>query len=175
MSIRPLGPPDADHLGAFFATLSERDLTLIREELSDPRTVEDLIRGGSSWVAVDESAHITGYVGVARLPGWSDHVGELRLVVGPSHRGQGLGRSLAQHALTRSLARGISKVVIELAVDQEGAASMFANLGFTGEALLQGHIRDRDGRLHDVIVLAHHAHDTWSAIDAVGIADALQP
>ena len=171
MSIRPLTPDDTARLASFFGTLSERDLTLIREEVSDPTAVAELIKAGPCWVAVDDASDVVGYASVTGLPGWSDHVGELRLVVGPDQRGRGIGRALAQHALARSLAAGTSKVIVELAADQEGAATMFANLGFTGEALLRGHIRDRGGRLQDLIVLAHHADENWSAIDAVGIAD----
>lgn len=136
MNIRPLTPADTAQLATFFGALSERDLTLIREELSDRTAVAELVKGGSCWVAVDEVSTIVGYVSVARLPGWSDHVGELRLVVGPHQRGRGIGRDLAQHALAHSLATGSSKVIVELTADQEGAMTMFANLGFTGEALL---------------------------------------
>ena len=171
MNIRTLTVADTDALAAFFGTLSERDLTLIREDLSDPTAVGLLIKGGPCWVAVDEDARIIGYVSVARLPGWSNHVGELRLVVGPNRRGGGIGRALAQHAIRSALSSGTSKLIVELAADQESAAAMFASLGFSGESLMRDHIRDREGRFHDLIVLAHNADENWSAIDAVGIAD----
>ena len=35
--------------------------------------------------------------------GWSDHVGEVRLVVAPGRRGSGLGRQLARHALVSAV------------------------------------------------------------------------
>lgn len=171
MNIRPLTIADTDDLEALFGTLSERDLTLIREELSDPTAVANLIKQGPCWVAVDEDSRLVGYVSVQRLPGWSNHVGELRLVVGPHQRGAGIGRALAQHAITNALAAGTSKLIVELAADQDSAGTMFVRLGFTGEALLRDHIRDRDGRFHDLVVLAHNAGENWSAIDAVGIAE----
>ena len=46
-------------------------------------------------------------------------------------------------------------------------------LGFTGEALLVDHIRDRNGELRDLMVLAHHVRDTWAGMDTVGVADEL--
>ena len=52
---------------------------------------------------------------------------------------------------------------------------MFSGLGFTGEALLRDHIRDRHGDLRDLVVLAHHIDEGWSSLDAVGLADALMP
>jgi ribosomal protein S18 acetylase RimI-like enzyme len=173
MTIRELTTDDADALAGLFGGLSERDLTFIREDLGDRAKIETLSRtSGLRFVEVNGD-DITGYAAVERLPGWSNHVGELRLVVDPDRRGAGVGRSLAQHALAAALQAGIGKVVVELAADQDGALAMFAGLGFTGEALLRDHIRDRDGQLRDLIVLAHHADENWSVIDAVGLADAL--
>jgi ribosomal protein S18 acetylase RimI-like enzyme len=116
---------------------------------------------------------VTGYVAIIRLSGWSDHVGELRLVVHPTHRGTGLGGELARHGLSRALEAGLSKLVVELVADQEHALEMFRKIGFTGEALLRDHIRDRDGRLRDLVVLAHHVDANWEAMTAVGLADEL--
>ena len=118
---------------------------------------------------------MTGYVAVRPLPGWSDHVGEVRLVVSPSHRGSGLGRELARHALVQAVGSGLSKLVVEVVAEQGAALALFTELGFTGEALLVDHIRDRNGELRDLMVLAHHVRDTWSGMDSVGVADELSP
>jgi hypothetical protein len=66
-------------------------------------------------------------------------------------------------------------VVVELAADQHHALAMFGSLGFTGEALLRDHIRDRDGELHDLVMLAHFVDDTWASIQTIGLADELSP
>jgi ribosomal protein S18 acetylase RimI-like enzyme len=116
---------------------------------------------------------VTGYVAVRPLPGWSDHVGEVRLVVSPTRRGDGLGRELARRALVEAVSSGLSKLVVEVVAEQGAALALFTDLGFTGEALLRDHIRDRSGELRDLMVLAHHVSETWSGMDAVGIADEL--
>ena len=46
---------------------------------------------------------------------------------------------------------------------------MFTDLGFRGEALLRDHIRDREGELRDLLVLAHDAGDEWSSMASVGL------
>ena len=171
MTIRPITAEDTDSVIAFFRSLSDRDLTFIREDLSDTQAFSALAGQPFRWIDTD-GTKVDGYVAVERLPGWSSHVGELRLVVDPQRRGSGLGRMLAQRALTEAFSSGIRKVVVELAVDQEGAVAMFSRLGFTGEALLRDHIRDRDGNLHDLLVLAHNVDENWSAIEGVGLADA---
>jgi ribosomal protein S18 acetylase RimI-like enzyme len=177
VAVVPLGPERCDALLQFFAGLPEGDLTFIREEVTDPETVRAWAAGpgsGGRWVAVDDgSDEVTGYVAVRPLPGWSDHVGEIRLVVDPSRRGAGLGRELARRAVAEGIGSGLTKLVVEVVAEQGAALALFTELGFTGEALLGDHIRDRNGDLRDLMVLAHHVRDTWAGMDAVGVEDEL--
>jgi ribosomal protein S18 acetylase RimI-like enzyme len=175
-TVVPLTEARCEALVRFFADLPEGDRTFIREDVTDPDVVRGWAAGSPGvdrWVAVDDGARVLGYVAVLRLPGWSDHVGEVRLVVAPAGRGAGLGRELARHALVQALGAGLTKLVVEVVADQGPALALFTGLGFTGEALLVDHIRDRDGRLRDLMVLAHHVGATWAGMDAVGLTEAL--
>jgi ribosomal protein S18 acetylase RimI-like enzyme len=180
VSIVPLAADHGDALVRFFRELPAGDRTFIKEEVTDPATVRAWAAepaGRHRWVAVPDTAEddgaVRGYVAVLPLAGWSDHVGEVRLVVAPSARGTGLGRDLARHALVQAVEAGLRKLVVEVVPDQGPALALFTALGFTGEALLRDQIRDRDGELRDLMVLAHHVGDTWSGMTAVGVADAL--
>ncbi|WP_116452656.1 GNAT family N-acetyltransferase [Blastococcus litoris] len=176
MHVEQLGPERCDALLAFFGSLPEGDLTFIKEEVTDPDTVRSWATTsapGGRWVAV-EGDEVTGYVAVRPLSGWSDHVGEVRLVVSPASRGTGLGRTLARHALTEAVSSGLSKLVVEIVAEQGAALALFTELGFSGEALLRDHIRDRNGELRDLMVLAHHVDETWAGMDTVGIAEELE-
>jgi RimJ/RimL family protein N-acetyltransferase len=88
-------------------------------------------------------------------------------------RRAGVGRALARHALIEAVRAGRRKLVVELAADQEKALAMFSSLGFTGEALLRDHIRDRDGELHDLVMLAHFVEGMWAGMGAIGLSDEL--
>jgi ribosomal protein S18 acetylase RimI-like enzyme len=168
-------PFDASRVEAlieFFAQLPDRDLTFIKEDVS-PGAVRSWSNAAQQWLALD-GAVVTGYVAVRPLARWSDHVGELRLVVHPDRRRGGIGRALAQHALLEEVRAGRRKVVVELAADQEHAVAMFASIGFEGEALLRDHIRDREGRLRDLVMLAHFVDGTWAAMENAGITDELE-
>jgi ribosomal protein S18 acetylase RimI-like enzyme len=181
MTVVELGPERCDALLRFFADLPAGDLTFIKEEITDPETVRSWATdasAGGRWVAVDDGGEggdgeVTGYVAVRPLPGWSDHVGEVRLVVAPSRRGTGLGRELARRALVEAVGSGLSKLVVEVVAEQGAALALFTELGFTGEALLTDHIRDRNGELRDLMVLAHHVRDTWAGMDTVGVTEEL--
>jgi L-amino acid N-acyltransferase YncA len=169
---------EADHCDAllrFFRELPEGDLTFIKEDVTDPATVKTWTGRddrAQRWVAEDGGA-VLGYVAVLRLPGWSDHVGEVRLVVSPAARGTGLGRQLARHALVQAVEAGMTKLVVEVVAEQGAALALFTELGFSGEALLRDQIRDRDGQLRDLMVLAHHVGETGSGMDTVGVAEEL--
>src|SRR3954452_15809976 len=175
MPVVELGPERCDALLKFFAELPEGDLTFIKEEVTDPETVRSWATDaspGGRWVSVEDD-EVTGYVAVRPLPGWSDHVGEVRLVVSPTRRGTGLGRELARRALVEAVSSGLTKLVVEVVAEQGAALALYTDLGFSGEALLKDHSRDRDGQLRGLMVLAHHVADPWAGREAGGVADEL--
>src|SRR3712207_1938977 len=143
MPVVELGPERCDALLAFFASLPDGDVTFIKEDVTDLDTVRGWATDsslGGRWVAVDGD-EVTGYAALRPLSGWSDHVGELRLVVSPTRRGTGLGRELARRAVVEGVSSGLSKLVVEVVAEQGAALALFTDLGFTGEALLRDHIR----------------------------------
>ena len=177
MEVVELGEAHCDALLRFFQGLPEGDLTFIEEEVTDPDVVRSWASGSAGarrFVAVDgDGGDVAGYVAIRRLPGWSSHVGEVRLVVSPTRRGSGLGRTLARHALVTAVGDGLAKLVVEVVAEQGSALALFTGLGFTGEALLRDHVRDREGNLRDLMVLAHHVGETWSGMATVGLDEAL--
>ncbi|MGY1829961.1 GNAT family N-acetyltransferase [Geodermatophilus sp. SYSU D01180] len=175
MEVVELESAHCDALLRFFASLPEGDLTFIEEEVTDPDVVRSWASGGAGgrrFVALDGD-EVAGYVAVRPLPGWSSHVGEVRLVVSPTRRGEGLGRQLARQALVTAVGDGLAKLVVEVVAEQGAALALFTDLGFTGEALLRDHVRDREGNLRDLMVLAHHVDDTWAGMATVGLDEAL--
>jgi ribosomal protein S18 acetylase RimI-like enzyme len=107
------------------------------------------------------------------LHGWSSHVGEVRVIVDPAHRGRGVGPALAPRPVREGLPLELTKVVVEVVADQEPTILMFRSLGFEPEALLLDHVRDRTGELRDLLVLAHSVEAQVAALELAGIADEL--
>ncbi len=173
MTIQDFTPAHLDPLGAFFGRLPESDLTFIKEDVSPASLAGWPDRPGQRWVSVDDDGTVNGIVALRRLTSWSDHVAELRLLVDPATRGRGIGRALAQHALAHAVRSGLLKVVVEVPAAHERITEMFLDLGFTGEALLRDHFRDRNGQLQDLVMLACLAEETFQAMDAVGMADVM--
>lgn len=87
-------------------------------------------------------------------PGWMSHVGELRLVVLPEARGQGVATMLADHAVEVARELGLSKLYVEIVADLTGVIDMFLRLGFEREALLRRHVIVGDGTPGDLCILS---------------------
>ena len=175
MQIHEPSAADLDALMQFFERVPESERTFFKEPVLDRATVEGWLTAerGRRGLALDDDGRVVGYVAIVRLSGWSDHVGEVRLVVDPGQRGKGVGRALARWALLQAIDAGLTKLTVEVVAEQEGAVAMFGSLGFTAEGLLRDHVRDRDGQLRDLILLSHSVEDAWSAMETAGIDDAL--
>ena len=57
--------------------------------------------------------------------------------------------------------------------DQTALIAMFRALGFEPEALLADHVRDRNGQIRDLLVLANDVESQFAAMATAGITDEL--
>lgn len=170
MITRDLQSADAGALERLLARIPEEDRGFLKEDLSEP----DILR---RWLDDRRGVRLVGVAGDGELMalaaawpgvGRSRHVGDVRLVVAPEHRRVGLGQRLARELLVRSLHRGLAKLCVEVVAEHQGTIAMFLEIGFEPEAILRDHLRDRDGALHDIVVLSHIAADAASTVVLVG-------
>jgi ribosomal protein S18 acetylase RimI-like enzyme len=174
MEIRPVEAADAQALSRFFERIPASDRTFLKEDIEDPRVLADWVQPATGRTIAVDGHEVVGSVEVFRLVGWSSHVGEVRLVVDPDHRGRGVGRRLARAAVLDAVDMGLKKLVVEVIADQAALIAMFRGLGFEPEALLTDHVRDRTGQMRDLIVLANSVDEQIAALSAAGVADQLQ-
>ena len=95
------------------------------------------------------------------------------MLVAPDWRGRGLGRTLIQECFAQALELGLKKLVAQMTVDQRPAIALFEELGFRAEALLKDHVNDRDGKLHDIVLLSHDVEKFQAQMAAYGLTEAL--
>lgn len=93
----------------------------------------------------------------------------MRLLVSSERRGPGLGRDLLECAFAIAGRGGLTKLTAQMTPDQAGSIGLFESLGFRGEALLKDHVRDRDGKLHDLVVLSYDAGTARARREALGL------
>lgn len=178
VEVRPMGPADREAMLGFARDLPPHDLLFLRRDISEPLGVDawlrDIERGEVTTLLALASGELLGYVTLHRSSlRWSRHVAELRVVVSASCRGAGLGRALTEAAFRLALGEGIEKIVARMTPDQGGAISVFEGLGFRAEALLRDEVKDREGNLHDLLVMSHRVADFQGMLDAYGVSAAL--
>ena len=168
IEIRAFERGDVVAVGQFAAALPAHDLLFLSRDIQHARVIEawaQSIADGEieSLVALDGST-VVATTAIVRDPlGWSPHVAEIRLLVSPAMRGHGLGRLLLDGSIALAGERGATKLIARMTPDQRGAIALFEESGFRGEAMLRDHVRDRDGNVFDLAILAldtRRARDT---------------
>ena len=177
--LRLMTPADRDTMLAFAQALPSHDLLFLRRDITRPEVVglwvDDIRRERITTVLAERDGVVVGYATVDRGDvSWSPHVAELRVTVASSMRRQGLGRVLTMEAFRIALDLGVEKMVAQMTTDQEAAIAVFEALGFRTEALLRDHVKDREGRKLDLLIMAHDVARFLAQMEAYGLAEALE-
>jgi len=158
---------------AFANTLPPHDLLFLQRDIRNPKVVgawlDQIERGAITSLVAESNGKIQGCAAIVRDDlSWSPHVGELRVVVGESVRGSGLGRQLVQAAFAHAVSLGLEKLVARMTPDQRGAIAVFEEMGFRAEALLRDYVRDADGVTHDIVILSLEVSRSRAQREAYG-------
>jgi L-amino acid N-acyltransferase YncA len=179
VTLREMSGSDGSVALAFARALPVHDLLFLRRDITQPEAIDiwlsGIARGRITSVLAESDGVVQGYATVDRGElSWSPHVAELRVLVSAAMRGKGLGRLLTQEAFAIALGLGIEKIVAQMTVDQKGAIAVFEGMGFRPEALLRDQVKDREGRKHDLLILAHEVAKFQAQMEAYGVTKALE-
>jgi RimJ/RimL family protein N-acetyltransferase len=161
IEIRLMSRSDEAAVLAFAQGLPTHDLLFLPRNISQPKVlsawISEIERGAILSILAVKEERVVGCGTLVRDPhSWSPHVGEIRMVVSSEVRGQGVGRALSQETFALALGAELQKLTVQMTVDQRAAIALFESLGFRAEALLRDHVRDIDGKTHDIVVLGHN-------------------
>jgi RimJ/RimL family protein N-acetyltransferase len=163
----------------FAQKLPTHDLLFLPRNISQPKVlsawINEVERGAITSLLAVKDGRVVGCGTLVRDPhSWSPHVGDIRLVVSLDVRGQGVGRALSLETFAMALGAGLEKLSVQMTVDQQAAIALFESLGFKAEALLHDHVRDVDGKTHDIVVLGHNIAQVQAQLEAYGVPGAVQ-
>src|ERR1700676_1786300 len=163
----------------FAQKLPTHDLLFLPRNISQSKVLSawiiEIERGAIKSLLAVLAGKVVGCGTLVRDPhSWSPHVGEIRMVVSLDVRGQGVGRALSQETFALALGVGLENLSVQMTVDQQAAIALFESLGFKAEALLRDHVRDVDGRTHDIVVLGHNGAKVQAQTHAYGLPGAVQ-
>ncbi|MDP9236473.1 MAG: GNAT family N-acetyltransferase [Chloroflexota bacterium] len=176
ITLRLLSMADFDAFFAFTSSLPAHDLLFLRTDITDAAVLagwlENIELGRILTIVAEREGRVYGYGSLhfSNAP-WSQHVGEIRVLIDGAMRGKGLGRALTAAVFAQALSRGIEKIMAQMTVDQKGAIATFEELGFKPEALLIDHVKDREGRKHDLLVYSHDVNGFHAQLDAYGVSE----
>ncbi|KAB8143040.1 GNAT family N-acetyltransferase [Chloroflexia bacterium SDU3-3] len=160
VTIRALGEQDRDAMLQFGAALPTDDVIYFEDDYHSPEIITRLVNASfaENWrqIVALADGQIIGYSAVRRLPGWSKHVGDIRLLTRPDWRRRGLGTAMADAIFDAARDLGVDKVIVEMLETQVGGKAIFERLGFRVEGVLSEHALDRQGQRHNLLVLAYH-------------------
>lgn len=160
----PMTPDDAPALLEFYRALPQEDLLYLREDVTSAASMQRWIEGIES----EQNWHLlAGYEGriiadgelERQFYGWSQHIGELRIVVDRLFRNSGLSRLITNEILAQAVDEGLYKVMVQMTVDQRSATRMFERVGFRHEAVLKDHAKDQHGELRDLVIMSYFTRD----------------
>ena len=179
IEFRLMSRADEANVLDFAKELPTHDLLFLPRNISQPKVlsawINEIERGAITSLLAVKDGKVVGCGTLVRDPlSWSPHVGEIRMVVSLDVRGQGVGRALSQETFALALGAGLEKLSVQMTVDQQAAIALFESLGFKAEALLRDHVRDINGRTHDIVVLGHNIAQFEAQMEAYGLSDALQ-
>lgn len=159
VTIRPLMEEDRGALTAFGQSLPKNDLLYLEDDFTNPDIIARLAFAAKAenwrqFVAVADDGVVVAWAAALRMPGWSNHVADIRLIVTPACRRSGLGMQLAQSIVEAARELGATKVTVDMLAAQTAGQAIFSRLGFAVEGQLARHAIDRDGNLHDIVIMS---------------------
>jgi len=173
-SLHLMSDQDAANMLAFAQTLPAHDLMFLRRDILQPHVIESWVKkiesGKNITVIATAGGKIMGYGTLSRGEiDWSRHVAELRIMVGPDSRESGIGRVIVRELFKIALGKSIEKIYARMTLDQTGARKLFQELGFHPEALLENEVKDREGKVHDVLSMAVDVETFHARRDSYGL------
>lgn len=159
VTMKPMEPGDKDKVMEFFLQVPEEDRYFLKEDVTSPKVID----GWASKMDYDRALPLLAWadgsvvadsVLVRSRAGARSHIGEVRVVVHPEWRNQGLGSALIHQLCDIAADAELDKVVMELVAERESDAIAAAErLGFLRSAVLPEYFKDQRGRKHDLVVM----------------------
>jgi L-amino acid N-acyltransferase YncA len=163
--IRPLEEKDEPALSQFYHLISEDDRWYMRFEVMDPAVLRSWVEGREGVFSI--VAELGGdVIAHARLHthkyGCYHHQGRLRIIVLPEFRHKRLGSWMLLDLIHLAMEKALRELRADFVVGvEDGAIETAYKLDFFKKALLEDFVIDRQGQLHDLLIMTKRLHKDW--------------
>ncbi|MFP3870374.1 MAG: N-acetyltransferase family protein [Syntrophobacteria bacterium] len=160
--LRPLAKTDKARLTDFFGAVPLEDRLYLRDNVTDrtliARWVDNLDFDRVLPIVAVYREEIIGDIILERCClEWKRHLGNVRILVSRKFQNKGLGRTLIREMNTVASELGLEKLTVEIPVNPStlGAIKAFSYCGFQRVAMLDGLVKDQQGRYSSLLVMIH--------------------
>lgn len=165
--IRPLEKSDEPMLGAFYASLPEKDRWYMRHDVLNPEIVRRMINAigkGNvfSTIAIVDGNIVAHASLLMRGFGSTQHVGRLRIMVLPALRHQRLGTWMLLDLIQLAMDKGLNDLRADFVVGIEDAAIEAAQkLDFFKVAVIPEYVKSPRGTRYDLQIMVKRLHRNY--------------
>ncbi len=158
--LRPMARDDADGVWSFLRELPEIDKAHFHEDVDRRETVErwasSIDYGAAIPILAVQGNRVVGSATLYRnRTGWKQRVGIVRILISPDFRHLGLGTAMIREIRHLGETIALNYLLVEVIEEQQAAVRALERMGFEKAAVYRNYVNDRQGRLHDLVVLLH--------------------
>jgi L-amino acid N-acyltransferase YncA len=164
ITLRPLLKGDEGGLLEYFGSLPPEDRLCLKEDVTDPKVIENWIYELNYDSVLPllalHNGHIVGDATLHFNPiGWTRHQAELRLTTSTQYRVRGLGTLLLQNLIDIATRLGLEQISIEIPPRLDKAFYLFEKMGFKEVANLRGFVKDLEGNESDLVLMVKYLQE----------------
>lgn len=171
LTLRPAAPSDEQALLEFFRErVPEADRRFLKEDVTDPEVIKRWL-GQLDFdrvfpIFAFDGDELVGDATLHRDPGgWSQHVGEIRVVVAQAWQRKGVAHALIRELVDRANEQGLELLEAHVLEGQHAAQQTLEALGFHPETVLRNRAKDRTGRRRNILVMTNDVSELWRAME----------
>jgi RimJ/RimL family protein N-acetyltransferase len=156
--IRPLLKEDEKSLREYFLRLPAKEVSRLKDDVTDPKVVEKMIFDLDYDVAFPliafDGDRIVGSATIKFNPiGWRRHQAEIRGTVDSEYREKGLSTCIIEMMMEISKSLGIDQLTAEVSPALDEAYFLCEKVGFKEAAVLKNFIKDQEGNYEDLVIM----------------------
>ena len=158
--LRLMSAADKDSVHLVVRSLPKEDLLFLRNDITDPATVDDWIdsieKGTTVTLLAEPDGTLEGFASLHLNPvRWLRKVGEIVIIVAPEWQSRGLGEALCTEIVTLAGLLELRKVTAQMIAEHKSARALFERLGFRLQAFFPHWVEDREGQSRDLLLMAY--------------------
>ncbi len=164
LTVRPRTEDDSGYLSMFFSDIPREDLIIYREDVYKSHSIEtwfldesykkdlQLLALSDNEIIAEGTIHKEGIY-------WQN-AAEIKLIVKPDYRNQGIGSYMFNTLLHEFLERKLQKVIVRYTPDNMSFIKIINRYGFKPETVLKSYVKiDKDNKEQDLIIASYNLVD----------------